>query len=190
MIGPEDSARKFFALASLASGQCYKEIETIFLILIGILTGFCSLGIFYLLNMYSFRDYAAANGIVILYDEPTLAITTGSGIAIMSIGNALLNTICTLLFLAILLILIEYTISFCRVAYLYDNESWDLVNIPKHLVKQLQEHTGPSMQTLMAREVNAECLRVAVFAVKHPEKGYTDKSVPDINKKDPADTQK
>jgi hypothetical protein len=176
---------RFFALLELALEQCWTNIRSIFYILVGILTSICAIGIFFLLNMFSFREFVTSNGITIYEDG---AILTSSGMALISINNALFNTICTLVFLAIVLILVEYTVTFCRIAYIYDNESWDLVNVPAEYAKKfhaaLIAFTAPNDKTRMTREVNDITLRVAILAVKNPEKGYTDNAIPDITTPD------
>jgi hypothetical protein len=183
---------RFLALMELAWGQCREPIESIFKMFVGILAGVCTFGVFYLLNLLAFRDFAVSHGITIVEYEPSTGMLTGSGIALMSVFSALVNTFCTLLFLATILILIEYTITFCRIAYIYDNEGWDLVNVPvaawNWFADEVTEFTSPSKEVAMAREANDAKLRNAILAVKNPEKGYTDATVPDVLPKDPQES--
>lgn len=62
------------------------------------------------------------------------SITTTDAL-LAALFYAFMNTVCTVIFLTIVVCLFEYAYHFTYVAYQYDNESWEIPNMAKRAVK-------------------------------------------------------
>ena len=141
-----------------------------------------------------YREAMLAAGTIIITDLPPSPVGTVFNLGIMDLSAiyGVFDTIRLVMIIAAILILIEYIVSFCYVAYLYDNKDWEIVRIlneaPWRFEQLLSRLLAPSEKTLQDREVSDKQLLVAVLAIRNPEKIYTNKTVPGTLQKESDET--
>lgn len=108
-------------LLSLAWERCERDVFAAFRMWLGGMVALGSLIVFFALNYQN-------NFSPLVTDVVTVGPYTTSDALLISVYYGFFNTVFTLTFLLIIVLLFEYTLSFTIVCYYYDNRSWVVVN--------------------------------------------------------------
>jgi hypothetical protein len=123
--------RELQALLLLAWTRCSSHIADVVGLFLGSVIGMFMLTVVIAYNYLTYIPYPGINTLSQIVFQSTMT-SLFFGTLQASIG---------MLFIAILICLFEYTYSFCRVAYYYDDCSWTIVNAPAALFGFIERET-------------------------------------------------
>lgn len=116
-------------LMEIAWGWCERDIYAVIRMWLGMMLFILAFFTFTLLNL--------VNNFQPLVTIPDINISgTQTAAVFLSCEFGFFNAFSMLTFLAIIVCLLEYTGNFLIAAYHYDNDSWDIVNVPKDLYRR------------------------------------------------------
>jgi hypothetical protein len=133
MSQDSEGYRQIEALLGLAWNNCARDIAAVVNMYIGMLVFIAAFLVLWLLNMVQFLPFVTMPDI-------NIAGTTLSYV-ILSAVVGFCNAVAMLTFLAIVVILFEYSLSFTTVCYYYDNKSWAVPRLIRDAVKRLAGHS-------------------------------------------------
>lgn len=152
-------------LLELAWIESRDDIFNVFLMLVGAGVVFVVFVVFFLLN-FGFN-----------FVPTDTAIPQGMNIAncmFISAVYGLINTVYTVLFIAIIVCLFEYALAFTTICYYYDNCSWSIPNGIRTIGKSIGSAIiSFQKNTAMVSKVQSDALKKKVSEIKTPPKKDT-----------------
>jgi hypothetical protein len=131
---PEHSEgyRQVCALLDLAWKNCARDIIAVVHMYIGMILFICAFATFLLLNVAQYQSFVTI---------PDINIAgTQLSVVIMSMMISFVNAFATITFLAIVICLFEYALSFTIVCYHYDNRAWVTPKLFWNVIDAINSH--------------------------------------------------
>jgi hypothetical protein len=128
----DDGYRQVRALLELAWKECARDVFGVVHMYMGGMIFISAFVIFWLLNVAQFQQFMIA--------PPVDISGTPLFYIIMAAIYGFSNAVCTLTFLAIIVCLFEYALSFTIVCYHYDNRAWAVPKLIWNAIDKINSH--------------------------------------------------
>jgi len=126
-------SKQVMALLDLAWRNCERDIFAVLHMVIGMVLFILAWFTFSILNVAKYQSDVTTT-------SPVDIAGTQLGIIIMSFMEGFGNTVTFLIFVAIIICLFEYALSFTTICYYYDNKSWAVPRLIRDICNSIISH--------------------------------------------------